>query len=74
MMSTVTVSPKFQVVIPKDVRNAINLKPGQKLVAMAWGKTIALVPDYSLEDVQEMFAGVENDFIRDRYDRNPYPL
>jgi len=43
-MSLVTVSPKFQVVIPKDVRDQLRLRPGQKVEAFAVGNRIELVP------------------------------
>lgn len=45
-MQPVTVSPKFQVVIPKEVREAMGIEPGQKFMVLPTGlKTITLVPD-----------------------------
>ncbi len=43
-MPVVTVSPKYQVVIPKDVREQLNIRPGQKVEAFAVGNRIELVP------------------------------
>jgi AbrB family looped-hinge helix DNA binding protein len=43
-MPVVTVSPKFQVVIPKEVREKLNLRPGQKVEAFAVGNRVELVP------------------------------
>lgn len=43
-MTVVTVSPKFQVVIPQDVREALGLEPGQKVEAIAFEGRIELVP------------------------------
>jgi AbrB family looped-hinge helix DNA binding protein len=43
-MSVVTVSPKYQVVIPKDVRQKLNIRPGQKIEAFAIGNRVELVP------------------------------
>jgi AbrB family looped-hinge helix DNA binding protein len=43
-MPVVTVSPKFQVVIPKEVREKLNLRPGQKVEAFALGNRVELVP------------------------------
>jgi len=40
----VTVSSKYQVVIPKDVREKLNIRPGQKVEAFAIGSRIELVP------------------------------
>ena len=43
-MTVVTVSPKYQVVIPKDVREKLRIRPGQKIEAFAIGGRIELVP------------------------------
>ena len=48
-MTVVTVSPKYQVVIPKDVREKLNLRPGQKVEAFAIGSRIELVPVEPIE-------------------------
>ena len=69
-MNTVTVSPKYQIVIPKAIRERLGVKPGQRMRAMIWGKTLTFVPQRSLEDVQALFAGLENDFVRDKSDRD----
>src|SRR5262249_29369629 len=43
-METVTVSPKFQVVIPKGMREALKLTPGQKVQALLYENRIELIP------------------------------
>jgi AbrB family looped-hinge helix DNA binding protein len=43
-MARVTVSPKYQVVIPKEVRDALKLRPGDKLEIFAYGDRIAFIP------------------------------
>ena len=43
-MPIVTVSPKFQVVIPKAVREKLGIRPGQKVEAFAVGNRVELVP------------------------------
>ncbi len=43
-MAVVTVSPKFQVVIPKEVRDQLGIRPGQKIEAFAVGDRVELVP------------------------------
>ena len=48
-MTVVTVSPKYQVVIPKDVREKLNIRPGQKVEAFAIGSRIELVPIEPIE-------------------------
>lgn len=49
-MTVVTVSPKYQVVIPKDVREKLGIKPGQKVEAFAIGSRIELVPVEPIEN------------------------
>lgn len=64
-MTLVTVSPKYQVVIPKDVRERLGIEPGQKVEAFALGNRIELVPVRPPGDLKGFLEGVENDFTRD---------
>jgi len=43
-MPIVTISPKFQVVIPQEIREAMGLTPGQKVEAIRYGDRIELIP------------------------------
>lgn len=43
-METVTISPEFQITIPKRIRDRLGLLPGQKVQAMAYGGRIELIP------------------------------
>ncbi|TVR97200.1 MAG: AbrB/MazE/SpoVT family DNA-binding domain-containing protein [Trueperaceae bacterium] len=54
-MAVVTVSPKFQVVIPKDVREKLNIKPGQKVEAFAVGNRVELVPVEPIRNLRGAF-------------------
>ena len=54
-MTVVTVSPKYQVVIPKDIRDKLNLRPGQKVEAFAIGSRIELVPVEPIERFRGRF-------------------
>lgn len=56
-MNTVTLSPKFQVVIPLAVRQAMGLTPGTQLVVTRHGKTIELVPVPTLQELQAELRG-----------------
>lgn len=58
-MLTVTVSPKYQVVIPKNVRQALKLRPGQKIQVIQHGNRIELVPVRSLESARGMLRGMD---------------
>ena len=64
-MTVVTVSPKYQVVIPKDVREKLQLKPGQKVRALVFGNRIELIPVRDPSELRGFLKGVENDFSRD---------
>ena len=52
-METVTVSPEFQVVIPKAVRDALQLSAGQKMQVVAFGDRIELIPVRHMDEVLE---------------------
>ncbi|WP_310496534.1 AbrB/MazE/SpoVT family DNA-binding domain-containing protein [Sandarakinorhabdus sp.] len=71
MMDTVTISPKFQIVIPQRIRERMGLVPGQKLRAMLWGDTLTYVPQLPIDEVRKHFAGLVNDFQRET-DREVY--
>jgi AbrB family looped-hinge helix DNA binding protein len=64
-MSTVTVSAKFQVVIPRRVREALGIRAGQKLQAFQCGNRIELVPVRPLSEARGLFAGIETDVERE---------
>lgn len=64
-MDVVTVSPKFQIVIPLRIRERLGLVPGQKLSAMMWGDTLTYVPQLPISEVRKRFAGLTNDFRRE---------
>ncbi len=64
-MSTVTVSSKYQVVIPKDVRDRLKIRPGQKVEAFAVGGRIELVPVRPIEEMRGFFEGMNPDFERE---------
>lgn len=69
-METVTVSPKFQVVIPKKLREQLKLKPGQKLLMYQIAGKIFLEPPRSIREVFGIAKGITwKDDYRDRNDR-----
>ena len=57
-METVTVSPKFQVVIPKRIRETLGLSPGQKAQAILYGDRIELIPVRSIKDMRGFLQGI----------------
>lgn len=67
---SVKVSPKFQVVIPEAVRNAIGIKAGSHMEVIAKGKVAYLVPVPSGAELQASLAGkLDHDKLRDKKDR-----
>ncbi|MEQ9398194.1 MAG: AbrB/MazE/SpoVT family DNA-binding domain-containing protein [Longimicrobiales bacterium] len=64
-MSIVTLSSRYQVVIPKDVRDTLELEPGQKLMALPYEGRVVLVPLEPPASLHGFMAGAPNDFERD---------
>ena len=64
-MSVVTISSKWQVVIPKDVREKLRIKPGQKVQAFAVGDRIELVPVVPLDQLKGFLKGLLPNFERE---------
>lgn len=64
-METVSVSPKFQVVIPRRIREALGLKPEQKMQAMLYGDRVELIPLVSLAAARGILKGLATDIERD---------
>ncbi|MBP7949267.1 MAG: AbrB/MazE/SpoVT family DNA-binding domain-containing protein [Verrucomicrobiales bacterium] len=64
-MATVTVSPKFQIVIPKDIRNGLSLEPGDKVEIVQLEGRIELVPIRSISHLEGFLKNVRNTFKRE---------
>ena len=64
-MQTVTVSPKFQVVIPKSVRETLQLKPGQKMQVVEYDGRIELIPDKEIKELRGFLKGINTKFERE---------
>ncbi len=58
-METVTVSPKFQIVIPKEIRERLGLTPGQKVQAIAYEGRIELVPVRPIKQMRGFLKGID---------------
>jgi AbrB family looped-hinge helix DNA binding protein len=65
-MDIVKVSPKFQVVVPKRVREAIGLKVGQRLGIVAIGDQLRLVPVRSPRSMRGFLKGMDSSLVRER--------
>jgi AbrB family looped-hinge helix DNA binding protein len=51
-MATITISPKFQIAIPKDVREKLRLTPQQRLQVVEKGGVISLVPEVPIKNLK----------------------
>lgn len=68
-MATATLSTKYQLALPKAVREQMKLKAGQKFTVIAKGDVINLVPQRTLEWARGKMAGANPKGYRDRRDR-----
>ena len=58
-MATVTISPKFQVVIPKEIRKRLGLTPGQKVQAIVFDDRIELIPIKPIRKMKGFLKGID---------------
>jgi len=68
-MARTKVSPKYQIVIPKEVRESANIKVGQELQVVSKGGVITLVPDRPLSTLRGFAKGIRTNGIREKKDR-----
>ncbi len=69
-MSMTTISPKFQIVIPKDVREKLHLSPSQRLQVLEKGGVITLVPEVPLKSLKGALKGMSKTGLREKKDRS----
>ena len=64
-MATVTISPKYQVVIPKDVRQKLGLTPGQKVQTIVFEDRIELIPVKPIKKMKGFLKGLDTKVERE---------
>ena len=64
-MQTVTVSPKFQVVIPKEMRESLKLTPGQKVQVLLYENRIELIPVRPIKRMRGFLKGIDTTIDRE---------
>ena len=64
-METLTISPKYQVVIPKAIRELLKLSPGQKVQAVVHLDRIELIPVRPIQRMRGFLKGISTDIARD---------
>jgi len=62
---TVTISPKFQVVIPRAVRKQLDLRPGQKIRVLAYGDHLSFVPVRPIKSMRGFLKGMDTTLERE---------
>ena len=65
IMQTVTVSPKFQVVIPRSVRESLQLRPGQKMQVIEYEGRIEFIPERDIAELRGFLKGINTEFERE---------
>ena len=64
-MAAVTVSPKFQVVIPKEIRKKLGLLPGQRMQLVVYGDRIELIPVRPVKRMRGFLKGIDTTVKRE---------
>lgn len=64
-MLSVKVSPKYQVVIPKEIRESLHLLPGQCLQAVQYENRIELIPERDIGELEGFLEGIDTSFTRE---------
>ncbi|MCC6260341.1 MAG: AbrB/MazE/SpoVT family DNA-binding domain-containing protein [Anaerolineales bacterium] len=68
-MDAVTVSPKYQVVIPQKVREKMRVKPGQKMHVIAYDNMVVFIPVRPIKQARGSLKGISTDVERDETER-----
>jgi AbrB family looped-hinge helix DNA binding protein len=64
-MKSVTRSPKYQIVIPRPVRDNLRLRPGQKMQVVEFDGRIELIPEREIEEFRGFLKGINTDVERE---------
>lgn len=64
-MPTVTVSPKYQIVIPRRVREAMGIQPGAKIRVFQYGERIEFIPVRKMRALRGFLKGIDTTVERD---------
>jgi AbrB family looped-hinge helix DNA binding protein len=64
-METVTISPKFQVVIPQKIREAMGLRSGEKAKVLSFRNRIEIIPMRDVKSLRGYLRGIDTSLVRD---------
>ncbi len=65
-MLSVKVSPKFQVVIPKEIRESLHVLPGQRMQVVQYDNRIELIPERDVAELKGFLKGINTEFTREK--------
>lgn len=65
-METVKISPKYQVVIPRKIRDTMHLRPGQKVQMVEYNNRIELVPVRKMSTMRGFLKGIDTKVMREK--------
>jgi len=68
-MQSVSISPKYQIAIPKSIRQELHLIPGEKIFMIPYSGRIELIPEKNLKDMRGILKGIDAEIDRDEEDR-----
>ena len=68
-MDIVTVSSKYQIVIPRAIREKWNIRPGQRVRLIVYGNRLEVVPVRSIKEARGFLKGMSSDIEREEQDR-----
>ena len=64
-METVTISPKFEIVIPQTIRDAMGLRTGEKVHMLSFHNRIEVIPVRDIPALRGYLKGIDTAFVRD---------
>lgn len=65
-MNVVTISPKFQVVIPREIRERLGLTPGQRVRALVYENRVEFIPVRPMKSMRGFLRGIDTTVRRER--------
>ncbi len=65
-MTAVTISPKFQIVIPELIRRKLKLKPGEKVYVFSYDNRIEYIPAKNMKEMRGFLQGIDTNIDRDK--------
>ncbi|QIB67306.1 AbrB/MazE/SpoVT family DNA-binding domain-containing protein [Kineobactrum salinum] len=64
-MTSVTVSPKYQIVIPKEIRESMGIAPGQKVQMTSYQGRIEVIPLKPMKEMRGFLKGIDTTVLRE---------